>query len=40
MCLVDVYGKNSVPDCDERLKCPVFLKGALVGNRSEEPTLN
>ena len=39
MCLVDVYGKNSVPDCEERLKYPVLLKGALVGNRSEEPTL-
>ena len=39
MCLVDVYGKNSVPDCEERLKFPVLLKGALVGNKSEEPIL-
>ena len=39
MCLVAVYGKNSVPDCAERLDCPVLLKGALVGNRFEEPTL-
>ena len=37
--MVDVYGKNSVPDCAERLKYPVLLKGALVGNESKEPTL-
>ena len=37
--LVNVYGDNSVPDCEERLRYPVLLKGALVGNGSEEPTL-
>ena len=37
--MVDVYGDNSITDYVRRLRHPVFLKGALIGDGIQEPKI-
>ena len=37
--MVDVYGDNSITDYVRRLRHPVFLKGALIGDDIQEPKI-
>ena len=38
-CMVDVYCDNSITDYVRRLRHPVFLKGALIGDGIQEPKI-
>ena len=39
MCLLTVFGDNSVTDYTRTLNCPVVLKGALAGIDTRDPKI-